>query len=102
MGSTGRFLAICRRGDARMKDKRNVAMWYEIWDCETRNIITWHDTEDAALAVVAATIAQHGRDAVATWMLVQEDGTESERDAIIAEGNALADLAIHAPVHGDD
>ena len=79
-----------------------MAMWYEIWDRETRNILTWHESEADALVVVAATVAKHGRDAVSTWMLVQEDGCESDNDATIAMGDALADLALHAPARGDD
>ena len=77
-------------------------MWYEIWDTETRNIIMWHDSEAEVLAVVAATIEAQGREAVATWLLVREDGTESENDRNIAGGDALADLALRAPAHGDD
>lgn len=77
-------------------------MWYEIWDRDTRNILTWHPTEADALAVVAATIAQHGLDAVETWVLVRDDGTENDEDGKIAAGEMLANLALHAPVHGDD
>lgn len=77
-------------------------MWYEIWDKETRTILTWHQTEAEALAVVAATIARHGRDAVASWVLAREDEAERDEDGSIAAGDALADLALHAPAHGDD
>lgn len=77
-------------------------MWYEIWDKETRNILTWHPTEAEALAVVAATVARHGRDAVASWVLAREDGSERDEDGNIAAGDALIDRALHAPAHDDD
>ena len=77
-------------------------MWYEIWDTDTHSILTWHQTEAEALQIVAATIARHGRDAVATWALVPEDGSERDEEERITSGDALADLALHDPAHGDD
>lgn len=77
-------------------------MWYEIWDQETGNILAWHDTEAEALSVVSATVERHGRDAVTTWALVREDGMERDEGGIVASGDVLADLALHAPARGDD
>lgn len=77
-------------------------MWYEIWDEETGNILTWHGSEAEALSVVVATVERHGRDAVATWALVREDGMERDEGGSIARGDALADLALHVLTHGDD
>ncbi len=76
-------------------------MIYELHDFDTANMIAATDTEDEALATVAGYVAAHGRAAVETWVLLRAtaDGTHKEP---LAAGDALADRALHAPVHGDD
>jgi len=74
-------------------------MVYELWDAETRNIIYTYLTEAAALAEVAEQVAAYGRDAVAGWVLLQNDGKEGGKGLRrIADGETLADRALHSPM----
>ncbi len=78
-------------------------MIYELWDFDTRNIIYTYHSEADALAEVAAQIGEFGPDAVKTWILLSNDGTETEEGLQrIAAGDDLANLALHIPTHGDD
>jgi hypothetical protein len=43
----------------------------ELWDEETAPLINTYVSAPAALAVVAATIREHGRDAVENWILLR-------------------------------
>ena len=73
-------------------------MVYELWDSETRNIIYTYPTEAAALAEVAEQVAAYGRDAVAGWVLLRNDGAEDKQGLRrIADGETLADRALHTP-----
>lgn len=64
---------------------------YEIWDFESANIVNAYPTESAALATVAAQVDAYGRAAVATWVLLRDDGGPDKQP--VAEGEALANLA---------
>ena len=64
---------------------------YELWDFDSASIINAYPTESAALAIVAAEIAEAGRAAVETWVLLWDNGGPSK--VPVAEGEALADLA---------
>jgi hypothetical protein len=77
-------------------------MLFELWDYDTRNIIYTYRSESEALAEVAAQIAEFGRDAVKTWLLLSNDGTQTE-DGLqrIADGDDLADLALQAMALGN-
>ncbi len=68
-------------------------MYFEIYDTETRNLLADTQTLAEALAIVRATVGKHGSNAVATWMLVEDDTTDSESGRPIATGDALARLA---------
>ncbi len=71
-------------------------MVYELWDADTRNIIYTYPTEAAALAKVAEQVAAYGRDAVAGWVLLRNDGRKGEQGLRrIADGETLADRAQH-------
>lgn len=69
-------------------------MIYELWDFDAANMVDTFRSKDAALAEVAAHVAAFGRGAVETWMLLENDGTET-REGLrrIAYGADLADLA---------
>jgi hypothetical protein len=45
----------------------------ELWDEETAHLINTYVSTPAALAVVAATIREHGRDAVENWILLRAE-----------------------------
>jgi hypothetical protein len=68
-------------------------MYYEIYDSETRNLLVDTETLAEALAVVRATVGKHGPEAVANWMLVEDNDTNAGGGRPIATGNALAQLA---------
>ena len=70
-------------------------MAYELWETTSGNLIDTFATEAEALEEVRATIAEFGRDAVATYSLAHETRRSTKR---IAEGNALVERALaHAP-----
>ncbi len=68
-------------------------MYFEIYDTETRNLLVDTQTLAEALAVVRATVGKHGPAAVATWMLIEDDGAGTEGGRPVATGDALARLA---------
>lgn len=70
-------------------------MIYELWDYDAANIIYTYPTEADALAVVAGQIEAFGRVVVETWVLLENDGTETEEGLRrIAYGADLADRAL--------
>jgi hypothetical protein len=70
-------------------------MIYELWDFDAANMIDTFRSKDAALAEVVAQVAAFGRDAVEMWVLLENDGTETEEGIRrIAYGCDLADLAL--------
>ncbi len=73
---------------------------YELWDFDSANIVNAYPTESAALAVVVAQMDAYGRAAVATWVLLKDDGGPDKLP--VAEGDALADLAIRQRVAAGD
>ncbi len=70
-----------------------MAAVFSLWETASGNIINTYDTEAQALAVVRATIAEHGRDAVATFALARETNRSVKQ---IAEGETLAERALAA------
>jgi hypothetical protein len=66
---------------------------FALWDLETGNLVGAYDTEAAALAVVRRSLAQWGRESVATLALVRES---RGRTRALAEGEALAERALAA------
>jgi hypothetical protein len=67
-------------------------MMFQLWEAESANLVGSYESEDAALAIVRKAIEQHGRDAVDSLVLLQEE-TRGHL-ATIAEGAALADRAL--------
>ncbi len=70
-----------------------MAAVFSLWETASGNIINTYDTEAQALAVVRATIAEHGRHAVATFALARETNRGVK---LIAEGEHLAERALAA------
>lgn len=70
-------------------------MIYELHDWDTANLIYAYDTEAEALASVVRYVRANGRASVLTWTLLMStpDGMHKEN---VAEGDALADLALRA------
>lgn len=70
-------------------------MIYELHDWDTANLIYAYDTEAEALTSVVRYMRAYGRASVATWTLLMAtpDGMHKEN---VAEGAALADLALRA------
>jgi hypothetical protein len=66
---------------------------FSLWETASGNIINTYDTEAQALAVVRATIAEHGWQAVATLALARETSRSVKQ---IAEGESLAERALAA------
>jgi hypothetical protein len=75
-------------------------MIYEVHDMETANMVAAAEREDTVLSAIATYIAAHGRAAVETWVLLRSTPDGLCKEAI-AEGDALADRAMHIPAHGD-
>ncbi|MHB8645108.1 MAG: hypothetical protein ACYDAR_04885 [Thermomicrobiales bacterium] len=70
----------------------------ELWDEETAHLINTYPNALAALAVVAATIHEHGRAAVENWILLRAAPAGSAKETA-AEGKALAHMAMTAAHH---
>ena len=73
-------------------------VWYEIMDTGSANMVGDWPTEDEALRFVARYIEQYGakaRKAVTHWAFAR-DGERDEDFLLIAEGDALAERAMHA------
>jgi hypothetical protein len=67
----------------------------ELWDEETAHLINTYLSVPAALTVVAATIREHGRDAVENWILLRTAPSGDTKETV-AEGEALARIAMDA------
>ena len=76
-------------------------MIFELYDWDNANLIAVFPTETAALTEVREQMTAFGRDSVRTWTLLRSapDGTRKEG---IAQGNALADLALYRHVGAAD
>jgi hypothetical protein len=74
-----------------------MAVWYELWTLDTGNMVADYDTEADALTEVRAYMDAHGREAVAYWALARNGDSETDFQRV-AEGCALAALALHAHV----
>ncbi len=72
-------------------------IWYELWTLDTGNIVADYESEADALAEVQENGAAHGREAVSDWALARNGDSEGDFQRI-ADGNALADLALRANV----
>ncbi len=73
-------------------------VWYEIMDMDSANMVGDWPTEEEGLRFVSQYIKQYGakaRKAVAHWAFAR-DGERDEDFLLIAEGDALAELAMHA------
>lgn len=66
---------------------------FEIWEMRSGNLAGTFSTRDEALKVVRGAVEKHGRRYVDNFSLV---GEASGRTTTIAEGSALADLALPA------
>jgi len=66
---------------------------YELWEMRSGNLVGSYPSRDAALNVIADTVRKHGYQAADSVVLTFETGTDSEE---VAEGRALADLALKA------
>jgi hypothetical protein len=66
-------------------------MAYELWETKSGNLIDTFATEEEALEEVRATIAEFGRETIATYSLAHETHRSTRR---IAEGQALAERAL--------
>ncbi len=71
-------------------------IFYEIYDTQTRNLLLDTEAMAEALAIVRATVHQHGTESVATWLLVEDDDTDAGNGHWIAVGEDLARLATEA------
>jgi hypothetical protein len=70
----------------------------ELWDEETAHLINTYTSALTALAVVAATIREHGRAAVGNWILLRADPADNTKE-MVAEGETLAHMALDAARH---
>ncbi len=70
----------------------------ELWDEETAHLINTYLSAPAALAVVAATIDEHGCAAVENWIVLRTAPAGSAKETVAA-GEALALLATNATHH---
>lgn len=66
-------------------------MMYQLWEAESANLVGSYSSEAAALAIVRNAVKNHGREAAATLVLVQENARGGLKK--ISEGAALIDLA---------
>lgn len=69
----------------------STATPFELWDVTSGNLIQVFPSEHDALMLVRQAVAEHGRDYIASWELVQV--SDAEDDETIALGHALADRA---------
>ena len=72
-----------------------MAMFYELWDVRSGNIVNTYETEDEALAMVRALVADNGPDYVHVLSLSAED---DETTSPIAMGIELGQRAQRALV----
>jgi hypothetical protein len=67
-------------------------MTFQLWEADSANLVGSYPTREAALAIVRDAVQTHGRDAVASLVLVREDARG--RLSTIGEGEALVELAL--------
>lgn len=72
--------------------------FYELWETRTGNLLASYDDADGALATVREMIALNGPAAVATWAMLERDGTN---DALVAAGDELAARAARDMTRGN-
>ena len=70
-----------------------MSIIHELWDSDGANLINAYDAEADALARVRQAVARQGPAVVATWVLLADDD-EADDACLIAQGEALADLAL--------
>lgn len=75
-----------------------MAVTYELWELESRNIIAAYSTEPHALAAIAGAIHQYGIGYVDTLALIREDGRGRSR--LLAQGADLAERALAVAAAG--
>ncbi len=64
-----------------------MATTYQLWDNASNNLIEDYYTEREALDYIEEEIAAYGREAVASWALLRDDGVGHV--TLLAEGDAL-------------
>lgn len=69
-------------------------MVYALWDIESNNLVAERTSLDEALELVRRGIDRNGLDSVSTLSLDVAD--ERGEISLVAEGQKLAELAIHA------
>ena len=70
---------------------------FEVWDCETRNLLNSFETEDAALGFLRRLLALNGRDGVRELAILRRtpDASGEYESTLLLDGPALlARLAV--------
>jgi len=67
-------------------------MTFQLWEAESANLVGSYPTREAALVIVREAVQTHGRDAVASLVLVRE--AARGRLTTLGEGDALIELAL--------
>ena len=87
--------AVSNRWSPRRRSKLNtLAMFYELWDVRSGNLINTYDSESEALAVVRELLAANGSAYASALSLAFED--DEERTTLVARGLDLAERAEQA------
>jgi hypothetical protein len=67
-------------------------MPFQLWEADSANLVGSYPTREAALAIVRDAVQKHGREGVASLVLVREDARG--RVTTVGEGDALVELAL--------
>lgn len=67
-------------------------MTFQLWEAKSANLVGSYPTREAALTIVRDAVRSHGRDAVASLVLVREDARG--RLTTVSEGDGLVELAL--------
>ena len=68
--------------------------YYELWDSETGNLVTASASRAEVLAYVRRMMIAHGPGVVEPWGLLWDDDADERAGGLVAEGSALAALAL--------
>ena len=72
------------------------AVYYELMDTDTANVVGFYDTKEAALAIVRRAYQRHGLTGIEGLALSEE--TQQGDGLLLAEGADLLRLAMAAPL----
>lgn len=72
------------------------AVYYELMDLDTANVVGFYDTKEAALAIVRSAYENYGLEGVESLALSEEP--EEGEKGLFAEGADLLRLAMEAPL----